>query len=59
MGTSKLSNAVDSLQLLNDGFDIHDLTLQLVQFSVEPRFGAIPAAIGVLGGLKSFFAVTI
>ena len=59
MGMSKLSNAVDSLRLLNDGFGIHDLTLQLAQFSVEPVFGVIPAAIGVLGGLKLFFAVTI
>lgn len=53
MGMSKSSNAVDSLRLLNDGFDIHDFTLQLVQFSVEPGFAVIPAAIGVSGGKKN------
>lgn len=53
MGMSKSSNAVDSLRLLNDGFDIHDFTLQLAQFSVEPGFAVIPAAIGVSGGKKN------
>lgn len=48
MVMSKSLNAVDSLRLLNDGYDIHDLTLQLAHFSVEPGFGVIPAPIGVL-----------